>query len=41
MLNTIGCMQAFSVAGGAGGNWSLGALSVCVILVMISVGDVT
>ena len=41
MLNTFGCMQAFSVAGGARGNWSLGALIVCVVLVMMSIGDVT
>ena len=41
MLNTTGCMRAFSVAGGAGGNCSLGALSVCVVLVMMSTGDVT
>ena len=41
MLNTFGCMQAFSVAGGAGGNLSLGALIVCVVLATMSVGDVT
>ena len=29
MLNTIACMPALSVAGDAGSNCSLGALSVC------------